>query len=83
MELTKKTSILFPAELHRRLTQIAEQRGTSLSDLVRRACEHEYRRTSPQEKMTAIRRMAQLGLPIGHVCRMKRESAPDPEKLAH
>ena len=82
MELTKKTTILFSSELHRRLTQIAEQPGTSLSDLVRRACEREYRRASLGEKMAAIRRMVLLGLPIAGVRRMKRQSVPAQEKLA-
>jgi hypothetical protein len=82
MELTKKTTILFSPELHHRLTQIAEQRGTSLGDLVRSACEHEYGRVAPEEKVAAIRRMANLGLPVGGVRRMKRESVPTPEKLA-
>ena len=82
MELTKKTTILLSPGLHRRLTQIAEQRGTSLGDLVRSACEHEYGRTAPEEKVAAIRRMAQLGLPVADVRRMKRDSVPAPEKLA-
>ena len=41
MELSKKTTILFPPDLHRRLAQLAAQRGTSLGTLVRRACEQE------------------------------------------
>jgi len=82
MELSKKTTILFSPELHHRLTRIAEQRGTSLGDLVRSACEHEYGRADPEEKVAAIRRMAHLALPVAGVRRMKRESVPTPEKLA-
>ncbi len=82
MELTKKTTILFSPELHHRLTRIAGHRGTSLGDLVRSACEREYGATAPEDKVAAIRRMAQLGLPVAGVRRMKRESAPSAEKLA-
>jgi hypothetical protein len=82
MEPTKKATILFSRELYRRMTQIAEQRGTSLSDLVRRACEREYGRTPREEKIAAIRRMSQLGLPVADVRHMKRESVLAPERLA-
>jgi hypothetical protein len=82
MELTKKTTILFSPELHRRLTQIAERGGISLGELVRSACEREYGRTPREEKITAIRRMSKLGLPVANVRRMKRTSVPAPEKLA-
>lgn len=81
MELIQKTTILFSPALHQRLTQIAAQRGTSLGDLVRTACEREYATAAPDDKVTAIRRMAELGLPVGDVKRMKRESVPSPDDL--
>ena len=40
--LTKKTTILLQPELHRRLTRLAERRGTSLGELIRSACETQY-----------------------------------------
>ena len=81
MELTKKTTILFPPVLHERLTQLATQRGTSLGDLVRSACEREYGEPSREERRAAVRQLSSLRLPVGGVRRMKRESVPSPEDL--
>jgi hypothetical protein len=79
MELTKKTTILFPPELHDRLTRLAANRGTSLGDLVRQACESEYGEPTQEEKIAAVRRIAALKLPVGSPRRMKQESVPEPE----
>ena len=80
--LTKKTTILFPPELHHRLTRLAEQKGTSLGELVRSACEREYGGATAEEKLAAVRRLASLKLPVSTVRRMKRESLPDAERFA-
>jgi predicted DNA-binding protein len=80
--LTKKTTILFPPGLHRRLTSLAEQKGTSLGELVRSACEHEYGAAPVEERVAAVRRMTGLALPVASVRRMKRESVPDAGMLA-
>lgn len=82
MELTKKTTILFPPELHDRLARLAAQRRTSLGDLVRSACEREYGASSREEKIAAVRRIVALKLPASNVSRMKRESVSSPEDLA-
>ncbi len=81
MELSKKTTILFPPELHGRLSRLAAERGTSLGDLVRTACERQYGEPSREEKRAAVRRLAALDLPVGDPGRMKRESAPAPEEM--
>jgi hypothetical protein len=80
--LTKKTTILFSPELHRRLTRLAEQKGTSLGELVRSACQREYGGATAEEKLAAVRRLASLKLPVSTVQRMKRESVPDAERFA-
>jgi hypothetical protein len=80
--LTKKTTILFPPYLHQRLSRLAEQKGTSLGELVRRACEREYGAATAEEKLAAVRRMVGLALPVASVRRMKRESVPDAGSLA-
>ena len=82
MELTKKTTILFSPEVHRRLARLAAQRGTSLGDLVRSACEREYGAPSREEKVAAVRRLAGLKLPVADPRKMKRESVPDADELA-
>jgi hypothetical protein len=80
--LTKKTTILFTPELHGRLTHLAEQRRTSLGELVRSACEFQYGMVPAAEKVAAVRRMAALALPVASVRRMKRESVADAGSLA-
>jgi hypothetical protein len=64
---TKKTTILFSPSLHQRLTKLAEQKRTSLGELVQSACESEY--PGRPEKAAAARRM-------------KRESVADAGNLA-
>ena len=82
MELSKKTTILFPPELHERLAQLASLRGTSIGDLVRGACEREYCTCSREEKLAAVKKLVSLRLPVAGTRRMKRESVPHPEDLA-
>ena len=81
MELTKKTTILLSEDLHARLTDLAEQEGTSLGELVRRACERQYGLVSPAQRLAAVDALARLALPVGSVRSMKRESVPTPEEL--
>jgi hypothetical protein len=81
MELTKKTTILFPPDLHARLVRLARQRGTSLGELVRTACELQYGLASKEERLAAVRDLSSLGLPVGTPEEMARESTPDPEEL--
>ena len=80
--LSKKTTILFPPGFHQRLSRLAGQKGISLSQLVRSACEHEYGAVPVAEKLAAVRRMVGLALPVASVRRMKRESVPAAERLA-
>jgi len=42
MELTKKTTILFTEKQFDALKKIAFIQKTSIGELIRRACEHEY-----------------------------------------
>lgn len=79
-KLTKKTTILLQPELHRRLTRLASQRGTSVGDLIRTAVERQYGLGGSEERLRAARALAALDLPVGPVDEMKRESVPTPEE---
>ncbi len=81
MKLTRKTTILFPPDLHERLSRLAEHQGTSLGDLVRRACEIQYGPVSAETRLEAVRQLAALSLPVGGPGTMKRESVPRAEDL--
>lgn len=68
MELSKKTTILFPRDLHDRLVRLAEARGVSLGALVREACEEYYGLSSHGDRLAA------LELPVGTPEEMEREA---------
>jgi len=81
MELSKKTTILFPQDLHERLLRLAEQEGTSLGDLVRTACERQYKVPTREERLAAVRRLAAMRLPVGSPRKMKREATLRPQEI--
>jgi hypothetical protein len=83
MELSKKTTILFPPDLYNHLVSLAKQRRVSLGHLVRAACEVEYGRVSGEETLVAVRKLAALSLPVGSPTEMKQESTPKAEELLH
>ena len=81
MELSKKTTILFPPDLHAQLLRVAAQRRTSLGDLVRTACERQYGLATVEERLAAVQDLEALALPVGDPEEMARESVPSPEEL--
>ncbi len=81
MELVKKTTILLSPRLHERLTQLARQKGISMGQLMREACEKTYGLTSREHRLEAVQALASLSLPVDDVQRMKEQSVPSPEKL--
>ncbi len=81
MELSKKTTILFPPNLHDHLVQLAQRMGVSLGELVRRACEAQYGILSEEERVKAVAELASLALPVGETGTMKRESTAEPDEL--
>jgi len=81
MELSKKTTILFPPEMHEQLVALAEQLGTSLGALVRRACQREYGIASTSQRLAAVRELRSLALPVATAEEMAAESVPRPGDL--
>ena len=81
MDLSKKTTILFPPDLHERLARLAKQRGTSLGELVRAACEREYGLFSEQERLEALEELSRLTLPVADPDTLKGESVPSSDDL--
>ncbi len=81
MDLSKKTTILFSPELHRRLSELAERRGVSLGELVREACATAYSIVDQEDRVSAVRALAVLDLPVGSPRDLKRESVPDASTL--
>ena len=81
-QLTKKTTILLPPELHRRLTRLASQRSTSIGDLIRSAVEAQYGLAGTPARLAAVEELVTLSLPVGSPAEMKRESVPDPKLIS-
>ncbi len=81
MELSKKTTILLSPDLHDKLTRLASQKGLSLGELVRQACEKQYGIVSSGDRVEAVRSLAALALPVGDVATMKEVSVPNPDEL--
>ena len=80
-KLTKKTTILLQPELHRRLSRLADQRRTSIGELVRSAVERQYGLGGSEDRLRVARALSALSLPVGSPAEMKRESVPGPEEL--
>jgi len=80
-QLTKKTTILLQPELHRRLSRLADQRRTSIGELIRTAVERQYGLGASDERVRAARALAELSLPVGSAEEMKLESVPSPDDL--
>ena len=81
MELSKKTTILFSPDSHRRLSELAERRGVSLGELVREACATAYGIVDHEVRLEAAASLAALHLPVSTTRDMKRESVPSAGSL--
>jgi len=80
MELSKKTTILLPPQLHEQLTRLAAQQGTSMGELIRSACEKQYSQPSKIDRLTAVNRLAALRLPVATPRKMEHQSVLAPEE---
>lgn len=82
MELTKKTTVLFAPDFHKRLMKLASQKGVSMGELIRSACEQQYGILSRDDRISAARALSRLSLPVASPRKMKLESTPRPKELA-
>jgi len=78
MELSKKTTILFPPKLYARLARRARRERTSVGELVRNACVQQYGLRAAGDRSAVVRELASLRLPVGAPEEMERESVPAP-----
>jgi hypothetical protein len=81
MELTKKTTVLFPPDLYRDLAQLARRQKSSVGELIRNACRTQYFLTTRAQRMAIVDEMAALHLPVGTPEEMERESVSTAEPL--
>jgi hypothetical protein len=81
MDLTKKTTILFPPDLFDQLSQLADKKRSSVGELVRDACRSQYRLQSKADRLAIVAEMASMSLPVSTPELMKRESIPDLKPL--
>ena len=79
MELSKKTTLLFPPDVYRDLRRLARQRGVSVGELVRRACEAQYGIVPQESRLAAVKELAAMSLPVGDPEQLERESVPNPK----
>ncbi len=77
MALNRKTTIRLSEALHRQLTRLARERGQSLADLVREACERQYGLVDRESRLAAVEAVAAMRLPVGPVEQMIAESRPE------
>ena len=81
MELSKKTTVLFPPELYDDLAHLARQRKSSVGELIRDACRAQYFLATRSERLALVDKLAALCLPVGSPEEMERESVELAEPL--
>lgn len=81
MELSKKTTILFPPALYEDLTRLARRRKSSVGELIREACRAQYFLPGRKERLELVEQLSALRLPVGTPEEMERESVAFAEPL--
>lgn len=71
--LTKKTTILFSPKTYRQLERLAEERKTSVAQLVRQAAIQCYLVPDRRTRMEAVKALAAMDLPVADWPQMERE----------
>lgn len=73
-QASHKTTILLTPTLHERLLSLARDRGVSMGHLIRSAVEAQFGLVDPDERLSAVRALGKLSLPVDTVEAMKFES---------
>ncbi len=81
MDLSKKTTVLFSQDLHKKLKNLAHARKRSMGDLIRTACEKQYHLSSVDESLQAVEELARLDLPVSSLSEIKKQLNPSPKDL--
>ncbi len=76
MELSKKTTILFSPQMHQQLARLADHKRTSLGDLVRDACQKQYRLVSNERRLQAVQQLGRMTLPVDDAQVMRDQAVP-------
>lgn len=63
--MMKKTTILFPPELYRRLAELSRRQGRSMGALVRDAVEVQFGEGGVAARLQAVRELSELGASTG------------------
>ncbi len=71
--LDKKTTILFPPDLYRRLEEVGKTKGMSVGELIRRAVKREYQLGDAGERMAAVERLTRIETPVSDWEEMEKE----------
>lgn len=71
--LDKKTTILFPPDLYRRLEEVGKAKGISVGELIRRAVKREYQLGDAGERMAAVERLTRIETPVSDWEELEKE----------
>jgi hypothetical protein len=63
-KLEKKTTVLFPHKLYRRLEEVGKAKRLSVGELIRRAVRQQYQISETPDRLKAVDRLSQIETPI-------------------
>ena len=62
--LDKKTTVLFPPELYRRLEEVGKAKRISVGELIRRAVKQQYNISETPNRLEAVDRLSKIETPV-------------------
>ena len=73
-QLEKKTTILFPPPLYKRLKLLAKVKGVSVGKLIREAVIERYGLRDEEESLRQVQAIGEMSLPVANWEKMERET---------